>query len=342
MTSPSVPAANPQSLLWSGLLLAIALPRAAQAQAPELDWNVPAGCPRAAQVLQRVQSLVGAAPVAATPLRAEVSIERAADGVLHLHLVTRANGLTGERRVESRSCEDLANTVAIHLALLLQAAKPTAAEPGDANAPTNAAPDRAYAPAAHGVMPPATRDAHALESAVENTPRSVFGLLQLPVAAFGVGPLPHVTAGTGLAGGLAIARFRVYLEGQAWLAQQLSANGVSTLSAQLQRASVNVRACRAFGSARWELAPCIAIHVEHLWARGSGPHLNARAAQTTWLAAGVGAQARYAITSWLGILARADVQLELSRPRLSVDGLGTIGQLGPAALTLTLAGEWIL
>jgi hypothetical protein len=53
-------------------------------------------------------------------------------------------------------------------------------------------------------------------------------------------------------------------------------------------------------------------------------------------------QARYHLAAWLALLAGFDATIEGSRPRIKIDGVGRVGQLGPAAAKIALGTEWIL
>jgi hypothetical protein len=61
-----------------------------------------------------------------------------------------------------------------------------------------------------------------------------------------------------------------------------------------------------------------------------------------WLGLGVGVQASIHIFSWFSLALTADGQVEASRPRISIDGVGAVDQGAPAAFTATLGPEWIL
>ena len=60
------------------------------------------------------------------------------------------------------------------------------------------------------------------------------------------------------------------------------------------------------------------------------------------MTAGAAIQGRLYLASWIRLLAAVGGQVELSRPRISIKGLGSVYQFAPAALTLALGLEWIL
>jgi hypothetical protein len=92
---------------------------------------------------------------------------------------------------------------------------------------------------------------------------------------------------------------------------------------------------------RVELAPCATLSIEHLSARGQGTHISAHTTQTTWVAAGLGAQARVHVASWLNLLLGVEGEIETARPRLFLDGVGEVATLLPVAASMSLGSEWI-
>jgi hypothetical protein len=68
--------------------------------------------------------------------------------------------------------------------------------------------------------------------------------------------------------------------------------------------------------------------------------LDASAAVLT-ASAGVGALARWVVADWFGLVAAAGARMELSRPRIVIEQLGTVHELAPVSLTLSLGAEWI-
>ncbi|HKP63600.1 MAG TPA: hypothetical protein VJV78_42990 [Polyangiales bacterium] len=117
------------SLVCSIALGQIALSRAHAAEPLELEWSAPAGCPDREYVRGEVSERLGERAAQGSPLSASGQIEATAAG---FELQLRAQG--GERRLEAASCEELAESAAVILALLIdpQAASPppAASEPG--------------------------------------------------------------------------------------------------------------------------------------------------------------------------------------------------------------------
>jgi hypothetical protein len=163
------------------------------------------------------------------------------------------------------------------------------------------------------------------------------------VLALGLGPLPHPSFGFGLAGGVLIDQWRFVAEGRGWLSQRVTTTSdLEEYGAEIDRFAVTVRACRTVLQSRVELAPCLALSLEHLSARGYGPQITSRTESTLWLAAGGGGQARLPVAPWLTLVAGADIQIQTARPAITIDGVGLVEQLGPVAATVMVGSEWIL
>ena len=350
----------------------------AGAQSPalvDLAWSAPHGCPSAADVQARIRKLLPAPGASASPtataLAAEATITRKQSGGLQLKLVIRAGDLTGERVITGRSCEDLAGAAAVNLALLLGSREPLS--PADVGAPLGAsgsAEGEATPPGAVGPAAPEpgskseatptdqlpakegqpTRDASPSARAQPDQPtagdassaRTWRGLLDLPLASLELGPLSQPSLGGALAAGLWLDRWRILAEGTLWLRQKLSVTTPLPAGANVDRIAATLRMCRTYPFGRFELAPCLHLSLQHVSARGTGPHIEPRTEASTWVAPGVGVQARFQLTSWLGLLGSADAAIESARPRIAVEGVGRVGQLGPAALKIALGLEWIL
>jgi hypothetical protein len=331
MTSRSVPAGERSVIALAAVCTALAcVPvRAQTADLVELIWNAPEGCSDAADVQARIRKLAAAARPARAPLRAEATIARKASGDLQLKLVIRAGDLVGERVIEGRSCEALAGAAAVNLALLLGSAEPLgAADVGAQPAPVQQK-QQAAAPAK-----PTEKD--------EVSTRTWRGLLDLPLGALELGPTVQPSVGGAIGAGVSIDHWRIVAEGTLWLRQKLTVTTPLAAGANVDRSAAALRACLGFPFGRFELAPCVHVSLQHVSARGTGAHIAARTNDATWVAPGVGVQSRYRLTSWLALLAGVDAAIEGARPRIEIDGVGRVGQLGPAALKIVLGTEWIL
>lgn len=347
--------------------------RAQSAQPVELVWNAPAGCASAQDVLDRIRKLAGSAKSSGTPLRAEATITRRDKGGLHLKLVVHAGNLVGERNIDGTSCDDLVGATAVNLALLLNSAEPlserdlsghgqpsagdheqagigtssdASSASGSRSGDQGDQSDRAPKPpeptqASRGERQPAPAAAQAPADEASSS-RSWHGLLQVPLVSLGIGPLPRPSPGVGLAAGVLVEPWSFLAGGSAWLRQELKATDHPGLGASVDRVDASLRMCRTILFGRFQAAPCLSVSLNHIWSRGMGSHVAPRTDEATWVGAGVGAQVRLHLATWFGLIGAVDGQIEAARPRISIDGVGRIGQLWPAAVTMTLGSEWIL
>ena len=103
----------------------IGLPRAyAAAQPVDLDWEAPRGCPDRQRVLSEIQKRLGGRTSDEPQLSASGEIEVIASGY---RLDLEAEG--GRRVLEAASCEELAESAAVILALLIEPRAAAAATP---------------------------------------------------------------------------------------------------------------------------------------------------------------------------------------------------------------------
>lgn len=338
----------------------------AQASAPvTLEWNAPAGCSGSRDVLERVRKLTNSSEFGDKQLQAEATIARGDRGRLHLKLVLHAGNLVGERDLVGRTCEDLAGATAVVLALLLRSPEPLrggdlegsdARRAGDGNVeesdasstggagqpPPAALASPAPAPASLGEVGKPASEPAAGNSKDARLPRRWHGVVQVPLLSMGLGPLPRPSIGSLLGAGVVFERWSFLAEGGAWRRQTIRAHDQADAGASVRRIEGAARSCRAIPFGRFQVAPCLRVSLQHIWTLGTGVHVASRTAEATWLAAAVGVQARYQIVHWLRVFGGIDAHVETSRPRISIDGVGSLGQLWPVALTITVGSEWIL
>jgi hypothetical protein len=329
-------------LLAASLML---LPSTALAQsAPvELTWDAPPGCSSEADVQARIRKLLGSARPVAGELRAAATVTRQDDGAWHLRLQVRAGQLVGERNIEGQTCENLAGVTAVSLALLLTSEEPLSAEAlggkGSSSDSSSSPSDSTPAPP----VPVPQKPEPAPDGNDPKPPRRVHAFLGVPVMSVGVGPVPGLSLGGGLAAGVGLDRWRWSLQAEAWLPRSLQAAAAPSAYARLQRFDLRAWTCRASLSlGQVQILPCLTVSLQHVSARGEGANVTPRSASATWAGVGLGVQARYALAPKLALLLGAGAELELSRPQVFIENIGTIARLGPAAGTLSLGAEWIL
>jgi hypothetical protein len=168
-------------------------------------------------------------------------------------------------------------------------------------------------------------------------------LLQFPQATLGIGPLRKPSFGLAAAAGLSFDRWRFLARGNYWFPQQVTTDNMKQqFSAEVRLASGTLLACRALSLSALELAPCAKVTIEHVAVLASGSHISATNAGATWIAAGLGAHARWHIAPWLALFAAIEVEIEGSRPQFSLEKVGPFQRFLPAAAAGSIGTEWIM
>jgi hypothetical protein len=328
---------------WAARALALvvaSLSGAPEAHAElELSWDAPSSCPQRGEVLERIRAIAGSALDEAEGLSAEATITRD-QGRVRLELLVREGRELRRRVIASDSCSALAGAAAITLALLLGADAGSAAPAGDddPNAPApNAPAPSAPAPSA------ARRNEGPRDESERVATRRWAVVVRAPVIAADLGPLPRPSLGVGIGVGMRYATWRVVLAGHLSRAQTLNAREPGgAFGAELQRATGQLLTCRGWRWSQFELAPCVELALEHVTARGFGEGVSPRARRALWVAPGAGAVAHWYALESLAFFSGISGYLELSRPRLVVEDLGEVRQLGPASIGAAVGLEWIL
>jgi hypothetical protein len=262
----------------------------------------------------------------------------------------RSGDAVGEREIRGKTCDDVAQAAAIHLALLLDAEGAGQERTSDAAAGSDGpgaseAPSPSVPPANAGELEiartPRESSAEPAADATES-PRNRRWLIEAPAGLLQLGVLPEPCFGIAAGFGVALGRWRLLTQASWWLPQDIAAKDDFSVHAKVKRASFDARACFTFAWSAVELDPCLVVTVEHAWVRGSGAFVAPRTARVSWISAGAGAHARVHVFDGMSLVGGLDAQLEGNRSTIAVTGFGALGQLGPVALTLTLGSEWIL
>lgn len=335
-------------------------PRALRAEerssGPSIRWQAPAACPQQREVQARVRRLSGSAASAQSALQVEGTITAGEAAGYHLKLVMRSGELLGERHLNSRFCADLAGAAAVTVALLLRSEEPlreadlvgTGDAPSTSSEPLSAAASSAQQQEREAAKKDAAKPTQAVDGVLgarvlsARAERPWHFLLRAPFAAASLGPLPSPSWGAGVAAGASYKSFRLWLEGSKWLNQKVTSEEFPGYGASVERVTGLLRLSHVFGSATLEVAPCLVLAVEHISAVGTGVYVAPRSEHATWVAAGGGAQLRLHLQPWFSLAASVDAQIETSRPRIAIGGVGEVGRIAPAAVTVTFGPEWFL
>jgi hypothetical protein len=308
-------------------------PLLAQALPIDLTWSAPAECPQREEVLARASGLLVSAPPKGASVQARGSVQRRDDG-FELELAIGEDGQGGERKFWARQCPELGGAAAVALVLLLTTG--STEQESSAGDETAAA---AREPVAETASPPASEHAET-PSPVVPRPRSWRALAAAPQLSLGIGPLPKPTLGLGLGLGVESHGWFLRLFGQLSARQQVPAP-TTGFGAEVRRGTAGVWGCRALLQSSWELSPCLHVTLVQLWATGYGPSLKPASQSRTAFALGAGAVGRLRASDWLALMVGVSGQLELSRPVLLLNRVGTVRQLAPVSATLLLGPEWM-
>lgn len=333
----------------------------AQPSMPALTWRAPAGCPQAQAVRDHIVAMVSSGTERATRLQADGEITQI-DGRFRLKLKVREGELTGERYIVSDSCEDLAGAAAVALGLLLRADAPlterdlggaqSPSAEGSAGAPPSTDPasdanDRA--PAGSNLKPSATSEPERARVETSRPVRSEQGpaqtwqaLVRLPTVVVDLGLLPQPSLGLALGGGAGYGEWRFLLVGQLWLNQTVPGRNLPTYSAEVARQTAALGVSRGFHLGRLGLGPSASLTVERISAQGIGSGVVASKQSVSWLSLGAGVFGSLRLGKNFAVVTEIAGRLETSRPLITIDGLGTLSQLGRAALAISAGGEWNL
>jgi hypothetical protein len=132
----------------------------------------------------------------------------------------------------------------------------------------------------------------------------------------------------------------VRLLGQ-WSAGQTIAGPVAGYGADVSRGTAGLWGCWHALSGDFVLSPCLVTQAAHLRASGYGPMLRTASQSETSLAAGAGLVARLRASDWFSVMVGVSGQVELSRPILLLNRVGTVRQLAPLSAAVVLGPEWI-
>ena len=316
-----------------------------------LRWDAPPSCPQRGEVLERIRALAGSSLDKFEGLSAEGRIARS-NGRFSLTLSVRDGRQHRKRVITSDSCADLAGAAAITLALLLGV--DTSATDASAQNDT-----RGQTAPREGEPEKGQRSAGATSERIEqqsvspddpatpgpSSPRRWNLLIRAPILSADLGPLPEPSVGAGLGAGIGYESWKFLVAGHLYRGQAMRAmdpGAAFAAGADLERITAHLAICRGWRSVPFEIAPCVGLAIEHATARGFGQGVSPEEQSALWAAPSLGADVHWYALKWAALFVGARAELELSRPRIVIAGLGEVGQLGPVSGRLTAGMEWIL
>jgi hypothetical protein len=350
------------AIALAAITLSLLVPERAHAQQMAgviIHWDAPPRCPQQSDLSDRVRRLSGSPTALQVAVQADGTITQTDDGRFHLKLLLSSGGLVAERNIDSTSCADLTRAAAVAIALLLHSEE--GVNDGNPNEPNTAGGTAAHtepAPTSSGSAdhPQPDKTVSLRDTAASPNPSAGDGLdaqgptagrrwharLRAPLAALGIGPLPRPEWGLTLAAGASYDSWRFWLEGTDWRHQVVPAKAFPGYSANVELLTASLKVCEGHRFSVFEIAPCVVVSLEHAAASGAGQNVVPQSQHVNWLGLGVGVQGSIRVVSWLSLTLAVDGQIEASRPRISIGGVGAVDQGAPGALTVTLGPEWIL
>lgn len=276
-------------------LSALAVRAAAADQRVTIEWSAPAECPTASEVEERVAARIPSDLAA----RARGRVEKAGAR----YRAALSIGPRGERTLEADTCDALASSVAVVIAMSVIAAE----EHAPATAPEAPEPARPAPP-----PPP-------------EPPRFAVGA----EAAAATGTLPEAAFGGGIAASFApIHELRVEIVARVWLESEGRVD--SARGASFRLLSGTARACWVLTRGT-ELGPCLGAEIALAAASGFGVVRTEDVRATTW-GPEVLAALRVPIAGPLALRAGAGAVFPLTRPSFVITAAGTVHE--PAAIAL--------
>ncbi len=318
-------------LLACLLGLAPALARAELESALRLSWEAPSGCPQLEAVETRLRELTSALANRLDPsaLVVDGRIDQVGESY-RLTLLVRDGNALGTRIIASQSCADLADAAAVALGLLVSARHDSSAPTAADNLAQPDQPRRAELPS-----PPST-------SSPPESERETFLVVTAPSLTGELGALPAGSLGTSLGLGVAHRGWSGGATGLLFLPTTVSNPDFPGFSARITRASLRAAACRSVTGGSVQLAPCLNLTLEHVWAEGRGPGLDSRSPHISWLAPGLSLRMGWLWSPKVGLSLDTGLRCALTRPRFLVEELGELGRVGLLTGSASVSVEWFL
>lgn len=269
----------------------------------DIVWSAPSECPTSAELRRRVTARVPGDAI----VHARGRVEHLADHFrLALDIETRSS--RGDRTIEAPTCDALASSAAVVIAMSVA---PPAPDP---------APASAAAPA------PARASASAPDRVLEPPPRSEEARARFLIRGHLIGDtgtLPSTAIGGGLAFGVRIVSGLVVEAGaNLFASQDGTVGGTPERGASFTLLAAGARACWAL-TRRIEIAPCLGVEVERLSATGFGAARVAEASSLTW-SPEVALALRLPIAGPIALRAGLGAILPMSRQSFVINAAGTV------------------
>jgi hypothetical protein len=321
----------------------------------ELRWTAPSACPDAARVRAEMDRLLGGKPSVASGkrLRASAEVFASEAGGWRLKLRTESGGAAGERSLRDDSCDALADTAALILAMAFdpeavaaqaERARAAGAATGAPAATSGAAPTTAPPPAPATAPPPRAEPAPAVATperdAMDDDPPPVAGGGGFVGARVGgdIGSVLVPALGLTVAGGLVWQRLRLELEATWWLSRDVALEDAPRKGGTFTFVSGALAGCGVVLRAPVELGGCGALEIGRIQAEGYG--VASRGEASTVLVAGrATVNAAWSLTDAVWLRADAGVAVPVERTAWVLRNAGKVGTSPAAAGRIAVGPE---
>jgi len=311
---------------------------APRASATELSWDAPASCPDRATVETRVEKLVGGAK---SDVVAEARVTTTKDGY-HLTLVTTRGGVRGERALDDASCDALAESAALIVAMAID---PAAALAADETPPQPTPTPLLAAPTPNELPPPSSEIVVAppVDEPVEPAPtRRKPALVPRFLASVGGDVVANVFPGAALGAsasvGVLLDRVRLDVGGRYSPSRDYALSAPAGASGEFELLVGTARGAWLWTVGAWELAPTLGLEAGRARGRGRGVSTSLEG-RALWLAASVGALATLHAGSF-GLTGELALLAPLTRPSFVIEGAGTVHTPAAVALRAGISAEF--
>jgi hypothetical protein len=298
------------------------------AQATAYGWSAPPECPDATAVRRTIEHYAarGLDQTGAVLHAADAEIVAEPGGYrLRLRLEV-AEGTELERLLHDASCQVLAETAALMIAVTIDpSAVGRAPPPREPIAPT---PTPAPKPAPAATAAPARDTPRSCDAGPRRGELRPCLALEAH-AGMQLGLLPKIVGpGIGIAVALTWARLRVELGASHWFRRPARIADDPPAGGDLQLSAGSLGACARLGRRRVEVPLCGGGELGAMYGRGVGIDAP-RTERVLWAAAWVGPRLVWVLQPRFVLLGGVDLVVPLARYRFEVQGLGVVHRVDP-------------
>jgi hypothetical protein len=287
----------------------------------DLTWTAPEGCPGADEVKAQIAHLTRTSNRdGGQRLEAAARVEEGATGVWRVALETRVRNVSDSRELVGDSCDAVAGSVAVVLALRLDALD----EPRPEATPAPAPP----APRAPAAPPPPRAPA-------ERPRRFSMGLaLSADTSA-----LPAPTIGATLLAAFRPGRTYLGLSGTYWMPRNVAFGGDGDGTFRFFTGSVvGCQRILDLGESVYT-GPCLALEGGAMSAESFGVRVPGRTTEL-WLAARGGARLAVELGRTVTLAVVIEAAVPFRRPSFVVEGVGVVHRPAPVSARASVGAEW--